>query len=94
MSASLPVKEGLEFDSIKDSDAPHVILMKCADCRHEMNRTRVMTGKEISANWLMIAMGSPLNAGKCPNGCRSTFSDCNMNTDLVIEAATDDRTKA
>jgi hypothetical protein len=56
----------------------------CADCGEVLNSTRKMTAAEIHKNWTLIVMGSPLNVGKCPKGCRSTYSDCNANTNIII----------
>jgi hypothetical protein len=32
-----------------------------------------------------VIVSSALAAGPCPKGCRSTFKDANINTDLVWE---------
>ena len=62
----------------------YVVRLRCKDCGHELNSTSEMTGAQINANWATLAIGSALVAGKCPKGCRSTFSDCNINTEMVI----------
>ena len=56
----------------------------CGDCGTEMNSTVEMTAEEIRKDWTRLVMSSGFNAGKCPNGCRSTFSDLNINTDLKL----------
>ena len=80
---STDLLERVEFDALQPDETYEVLLL-CADCKAEMNRTRGMTGAEIKQHWLKLVMGSGFNAGKCKHGCRSTFSDLNINTDLVI----------
>jgi len=65
----------------------YVLEVKCTDCGHVLNSTVVMTGEELSNHWSRLVMSSPLVTGGCPEGCRSTFSDCNINTDMVIRKA-------
>lgn len=82
---SKPTEHYLE--DIQDSEQSFVILNCCKDCGEELNRSVVLTGKSIKKNWTKIVLGSGLNTKKCPNGCRSTFSDININTKLkIIEA--------
>lgn len=61
------------------------VVLRCADCGHELNRTIAMTEQDIKRNWARLCIGSGLVAGKCPNGCSSTFSDCNINTKMTEE---------
>lgn len=74
----------LRLEDVKNSDDIFVILLKCAGCGIELNRSKVMTGKEIYKSWTSIVITSGFNAGSCSNGCRSTFSDLNINTKLEI----------
>jgi len=53
-------------------------ILSCSDCGQELNRAENVPDDEKHR----VGMGSPLVAGKCPKGCRSTFSDMNMNTEL------------
>ena len=52
--------------------------LTCADCGTVLNTTNPLPDSDKGK----VAMTSPLMAGKCPKGCRSTFSDLNMNTKL------------
>ena len=55
--------------------------LKCHDCGAVLNTaTDVPESKK-----LQVIISSGLAAGKCPNNCRSTLSDLNLNTDLVWE---------
>ena len=65
-------------------EGKYVVRLRCKDCGHELNSTSEMTGTQINANWATLAIGSALVSGRCPKGCRSTFSDCNINTEMVI----------
>ncbi len=60
-------------------------ILKCRDCGHVLNTAEHVPEKEKAR----VAVSSPLAAGSCPKGCRATFSDLNINTDLewVEEAA-------
>ncbi len=53
-------------------------ILTCADCGHELNRARHVPEWEKSR----VSVSSALAAGLCPNKCRSTWSDCNINTNL------------
>jgi len=53
-------------------------ILSCHDCGHELNRAENVPESKKH----IVSMRSPLVAFKCPNGCRSTFSDMNMNTNL------------
>lgn len=56
--------------------------LRCADCRTVLN-----TAEHVPEDKrLHVITSAPLVAGSCPNGCRSTFSDCNANTTLDWEA--------
>jgi hypothetical protein len=51
----------------------------CADCGAELNRT---TRPLSERDQMFAAMSSGLSTGSCRNGCRATFSDLNINTDI------------
>jgi hypothetical protein len=53
-----------------------ILILRCADCGQELNRTPPLTREEANTARVFSAMA----AGRCPNGCRSTFSDLNINT--------------
>jgi len=60
-----------------------VLVLKCRDCGRELNRTEPLTEEQASHARITSAFA----AGACPNGCRSTFSDLNINTEIEeIEA--------
>lgn len=61
-----------------------IAILKCKDCGKELNRSVPFEAKDEAK----IRFSSGLAAGPCPNGCRSTFSDLNINTKLeIIESA-------
>lgn len=65
------------------------VVLRCRDCGKQLNETTEMTAKEVWQRWTQLVLTSGFNAGKCPEGCRSTFSDLNINTGMVIvDAAT------
>lgn len=53
--------------------------LKCADCGEVLNTSAPM----LEGDKFKASIAAPLVAGKCPKGCRSTFSDCNLN--IVID---------
>ena len=53
-------------------------ILKCADCGCELNRAEHVPESAKAK----VTMTSALAAKSCPNGCRATFSDCNINTKL------------
>src|SRR5579863_4443701 len=72
---------GMEINLRELSDDTKIVLvLNCADCGKELNRT-----KEIKArDYTLAVLSGPLNTMPCPNGCRSTASDMNMNTKMEI----------
>lgn len=57
-------------------DGEFVIVVRCKDCGEELNRSVRLTAKD----YTQAVLSAPLNTKPCPNGCRSTASDCNANT--------------
>lgn len=59
----------------------------CKDCGTELNRAEHVP----EAEQTHVAIAAPLMVGRCPNGCRSTWSDCNLRFDSEwIPEATDE----
>ena len=88
MAEHTPISEedGMELNDIpKDSQDVFTVALRCADCGDELNRSHKMTGEELHRAWITMAINSGFNAGQCKNGCRSTWSDLNINTSMVIE---------
>lgn len=81
----------LDIHSVID-DKEYKILVKCADCGAIMNETVPIKGEELKSKWSQLVITAPFNIRQCKNGCRSTFSDLNLNHDLVIVEATNDST--
>lgn len=81
------MKTLIESKNIKD--CKFKVFLLCADCDQKLNETVELTANEIYKDWGRITMGAGFNAGNCPNGCRSTFSDLNINTrQKVVDAET------
>lgn len=57
-----------------------IAILKCRDCHAELNRTNPFPDSDEA----QVRLSSGLAAGQCPNKCRSTFSDLNLNTTLEI----------
>lgn len=57
------------------TDPTFTYVVKCRDCDTELNRA---IGVPEHAKG-QVTISAPLVAGKCPEGCRSTWSDCNLN---------------
>ena len=57
-------------------DGEFIIVIECKDCGRELNRSNTLTAKDYTS----VVLSAPLNTKPCPNGCRSTASDCNANT--------------
>jgi hypothetical protein len=57
-------------------DGTFIIVVKCADCAAELARSNPLTKEQ----YTMAVLSAPLITKPCPNGCRSTWSDCNINT--------------
>ena len=53
-------------------------VLRCRDCNHILNTAENVPDKDK----IRVILSSPLVTGPCPNGCRSTASDCNANTTL------------
>jgi len=64
-----------------DAGALWKATLRCADCGEILNTAEHVPEHEKSK----VSMASPLVAGRCPKGCRSTCSDMNMNTTIEWE---------
>lgn len=78
----------MKIEEVKRDATKYIVRLLCADCGKELNQTKPMTGEEVHNNWVLIVMGSGLFADGCPNKCRKTFSDLNINTKFDIVEAT------
>ncbi|MES1988412.1 MAG: hypothetical protein V4440_10335 [Pseudomonadota bacterium] len=58
-----------------------IAILKCRDCGEELNRSKPFDEKDKS----QVAISSGFAAGPCPKGCRSTFNDLNLNTQITYE---------
>jgi len=76
--------EFIEYEQIED-DKSYQLKILCGDCKAELNSTTTMTGEELKKEWGHLVISSPLVSGSCKKGCQSTWSDCNINTDLAIK---------
>ena len=65
-----------------------VLVLECRDCGKELNRSMPITKKQ----YTRATLAGPLTTGPCPNGCRSTFSDLNMNTTQRVRTAAGNET--
>lgn len=63
------------------SEALWKATLKCHDCGTVLNTAEHVPESEKSR----VSIFSGFAAGRCPKGCRSTFSDLNINTDLRWE---------
>lgn len=53
----------------------------CRDCGEVLNETVPFPGEEVGK----VLISSVNAAGPCPRGCRSTFTDLNLNTKCEVE---------
>lgn len=84
----------VEFEQMKaEPDSRFTLAVYCAEeeCGAELNRTLVMTGSEMFKKWTHLVLSQPLVTKPCPNGCRSTWNDCNINVNTVIECAGEEK---
>jgi hypothetical protein len=65
-------------------DATFMVRLNCRDCGALLNETRPMTFEEFSKDYGLLSMAAGFNSGNCPNECRSTFSDLNLNFNMTI----------
>jgi hypothetical protein len=74
-----------KMDNIQNiDDCKFIVKLHCGDCGTVLNNTSEMSMSEIWENWTRIVLSSGFVAGKCPSGCRKTFSDLNINTHTTI----------
>ncbi len=57
------------------NDPTSTYVLTCRDCGGELNRAIGVPESKKGR----VVVGAPLMAGRCKTGCRSTFSDCNLN---------------
>jgi hypothetical protein len=74
---------------MKIAERKFKVLLLCHDCRAQLNATVEMTAAQVYDDWTQLVMSSGFVSGKCKQGCRSTFSDLNINTTLqIVDAGT------
>lgn len=56
-------------------------ILKCHDCGTVLNTAENVPEDKKQ----IVAITSGFVAGRCPKGCRFTFKDLNINTDLIWE---------
>jgi hypothetical protein len=62
-----------------------VVKIQCADCGAVLNTSTVFENLQALRDaWVGLCCSSGLVTGSCPKGCRSTFSDCNINTRMSL----------
>lgn len=71
-------------DIPKNNQDCYVVHIVCSDCGEILNSSHVMTGEDIHKNWTTMCLTSGFASKSCPKGCRSTFSDLNINTKFKI----------
>lgn len=67
-----------------------IAILKCNDCGKELNRSIPFEDADESK----VRNTSVFSGGPCPNGCRSTFRDLNINTNIVIQDYIEPKTTA
>lgn len=72
-----------EYDDMHP-DKNYVVVAICSECKKEINRTLVMTGKDVKDSWVFVVASGALCVGACPHCKYSTFSDLNIHTDMKI----------
>jgi len=73
----------MKSSELKDGETYHLEVL-CKECGSKLAETDEMSGSEMRSDWTRLMLSAPLVTRQCPNGCRSTFSDCNINTDIEI----------
>ena len=63
----------------------------CGDCGGKLNNSSEMTEDELCQRWIRLVISSGFDAGKCSNGCGSTWSDLNINTKMEIFNVTENK---
>lgn len=53
------------------------ILLKCEDCKHVVNKSKMMSSLEMILDWTRIVMSGPLCTKRCGKCGSSTYSDMN-----------------
>ena len=67
-----------------EKDRQYEVHLCCGDCLHQLNSVSAMSGEDLSKRWTGLVTSSGFVAGNCPNGCRATYSDLNINTKLLV----------
>lgn len=69
---------------MKVTERQFKVVVRCADCGTELNSTVPLSSRQVQEEWPRLAISSALVTGSCPRGCRATFSDCNINTNMTV----------
>lgn len=71
-------------------EAEFIVRLLCCECERLLQETMRMSWEKIEKERNHLALTAPFVTGDCPNGCRPTFVDLNLNADMrIIDADTE-----
>lgn len=77
--------DAIKLDEV-EPDGRYIVKVVCGDCSKSILESVEMSGKELKDSWSQLILTKGFNTPKCKNGCRATYSDFNINSEMRIEA--------
>lgn len=67
-------------------EGKYVVKVVCGGCKDVLLESVEMLGDELKEAWDRLVMTKGFNTPSCPKGCRPTYDDFNINSDMEIHA--------
>lgn len=77
------MSETIKLADVKP-EGTYVVQVLCGDCRAVLLESVDIIGDELKDAWSNLVLTKGFNTPKCKQGCRSTYSDFNINSDMTI----------
>ena len=83
--------EQIEIADVKP-DGRYIVKVICGECQDVLLESVEMSGSDLTDAWSNLVLTKGFNTPQCEKGCRPTYSDFNINSDMRIEEATGTQT--
>jgi hypothetical protein len=74
----------LKIEDVK-SDGRYIVKVLCSECGKVLLDSVPLIGSELKEAWSNLVLTKGFNTPPCREGCRPTFSDFNINSQMTIE---------
>jgi predicted SPOUT superfamily RNA methylase MTH1 len=76
----------IKIDDVKP-DGKYIVKVICGECKTVLLESVELEGEELKSAWSNLVITKGFNTPACEKGCRPTYGDFNINSDMQIEEA-------